>query len=173
MKLNKELAAAAKAKGICKEWYDRLQHTEDKHALMQMFLKGIDFCISEEYPAPRFFRPFDGIRQQYGIFRDELIQAENSKYVAAFGKCEGTAKYTDYEIGQVFVKHESKLTITASGNSFVMVDVFDNADIEITAENDAKVCVNKYGGNVTTSEHGNAVIKVIHKQSKTYQYGKG
>ena len=171
MKINKELAAEAKTKGICKDWYERLLHTEDKHALIQMFLDGIDFCISKDYPSPEFFRLFDGIRQQYGIFRDEPIQAENSKYVVAFGKCEGAVKYTGYEVGQVFIKHESKLTVTASGNSFVMVDVFDNADIEIIAENNAKVCVNKYGGNVTTtthSEQGNAVIKVIHKQSKTY-----
>ena len=171
MKINKELAAEAKAKGICQDWYKQLQRTEDKHALIKMFLDGIDFCISEDYPSPKFFQLFDGIRQQYGIFRDELIESENSKYVVAFGKCEGRAKYTGYEVGQIFVKHESKLTITASGNSFVMIDVFDNAEIIIIAEDNAKVCVNKYGGNITTttnSEQGNAVIKVIHKQSKTY-----
>jgi hypothetical protein len=171
MKLNKELAAEAKAKGICEEWHDRLQQTEDKHSLVKMFLDGIDFCISEDYPSPKFFKLFDGIRQQYGIFRDESIQMENSKYVVAFGQCEGKAKYTAYTVGQVFVRHESKLTVTASGHSFVVVDIFDNAEIKVEASDNAKICVNQYGGNaicITDAESGNAVIKVIHKKSKTY-----
>ena len=170
MKINRELAAEAKAKGICKEWYNRLQHTEDKHALIKMFLDGIDFCISEDYQPERFFQTFDGIRQQYGIFRDESIQSENSKYIVAFGQCEGTVEYIGYAVGQVFVKHESKLTIKASDNTFVMVDIFDNAKIEVEAKDNAKVCINQYSGTIISVESDNATIKVIHKQSKTYQY---
>jgi hypothetical protein len=168
MKLNKELAAEAQAKGICKEWYSRLQHTEDKHALVKMFLDGIDFCISEDFPSPRFFQLFDGIRQQHGIFRDEPIEAENSKYVVAFGHSEGTAKYTAYTTGQIFIKDESKLTVIVFGNAFVMIDIFDSAQIEVKTRENAKVCVNQYGGNVVPVESGNAKIKIIHKQSKTY-----
>jgi hypothetical protein len=166
--LNKELAAEARAKGICKEWYSRLQRTEDRETLLKMFLDGIDFCISEDFPSPRFFQLFDGIRQQHGIFRDEPIKAENSRYVAAFGRSEGTAQYAGYAVGQVFVKHESKLTINATGNAFVMVDIFDSAAIEVNASGAAKVCVNQYGGQVTSTEREQATIKVIHKHSKTY-----
>jgi hypothetical protein len=168
MKLNKELAVEAKAKGICQEWYNRLQHTEDKHALIKMFLDGIDFCISEDYPSPRFFQLFDGIRQQYGIFRNEPIQTENSKHVVAFGRCKGTAKYTDYSVGQVFIKHETNLKLTASGNAFVMVDIFDSAKIAVEAKDNAKVCINQYGGTIIPVKSDNATIKIIHKQSKTY-----
>jgi uncharacterized Rmd1/YagE family protein len=171
MKLNKELAKEARAKGICAEWYESLRHTEDKHALIQMFLKGIDFCIAKEYPSPKIFKLFDGIRQQYGIFRDEQIQAENSTYVAAFGKCEGYVSYNKFSTGQVFVKHESKLSIKATGNAFVMVDIFDNAEVEVTAEDNAKICVNEYGGTVfstLSSEHQKSAIKIVKKQSKTY-----
>jgi hypothetical protein len=171
MKLNKELAAEAQAKGICEEWHTRLQHTEDKESLLKMFLEGIDFCISEDFPSLRFFKLFDGIRQRYGIFRDEPIQMSNSKHIVAFGHSEGIVEYTGYFVGQIFVKNDSKLTVNASENSFVMIDLFDDAEIEVVASGNAKVCVNKYGGNiisVTNSKQGNAVIKVINKQSKTY-----
>jgi hypothetical protein len=168
MKLNKELAKEARAKGICKEWYDHLQHTEDKYALIQMFLKGIDFCISEDFPSERFFKSFDGIRQKYGIFRNEHIHVENSPYVVAFGKCEGSAEYNGYSVGQIFVKHESKLTINASGNAFVMIDIFDNSNISIITSGNAKICVNRYGGTIIPVENERSTIKVIHKQSKTY-----
>ncbi|MDR1459794.1 MAG: hypothetical protein LBI60_06240, partial [Bacteroidales bacterium] len=81
MKINKELAAEAKKKGICNEWHALLKRTEDKHSLIRMFLKGIDFCLLEEYPSPRLFHLFDDVRQQYGIFRDEQINKENSEYI--------------------------------------------------------------------------------------------
>jgi hypothetical protein len=175
MKFNKELAAEAKAKGICESWYQRLRNTDDKRILVRMFLEGIDFCISEDFPEPRFFQLFDGIRQQYGIFRDEAIRAENSQHVVAFGSCAGSAQYTGYAVGQVFVKHESKLTIKATGSAFVMVDVFDNAEIEVAAEDNAKICINEYGGTVFSTldpAHPNSIIKIVKKQSKTYGYGK-
>ncbi|MDR1652227.1 MAG: hypothetical protein LBS01_00995 [Prevotellaceae bacterium] len=171
MKLNKELAKEAKVKGICKEWYDRLQHTEDKRVLIQMFLEGIDFCISEDFPPQRFFQLFDGIRQQYGIFRDEQIHIENSEYVVAFGQCEGSVNYSGFSVGQIFVKDESKLTINASGNAFVMIDIFDNAKIEVCAKDTAKIVVNEYGGTVFSildTVHPNSIIKIVKKQSKTY-----
>jgi hypothetical protein len=171
MKLNKELAAEAKAKGICKEWYERLKHTEDKHALIRMFLDGIDFCISEDFPSPRFFQLFDGIRQQYGIFRNEQIKTKNSKYIVAIGNCEGIAEYNGYSTGQIFVRNETKLTVKVSGNAFVMIDIFDNAKIEVEAKDNAKVCINQYCGTIIVIESDNATIKVIHKQSKTYEYG--
>jgi hypothetical protein len=96
---------------------------------------------------------------------------ENSKYVVAFGRCEGRAEYGGYAVGQVFVKHETKLIITASGNSFVMIDLFDNAKIEVEAKDNAKICVNRYGGSVTPLESGKATVKIVQKQSKTYQHG--
>jgi len=166
MKLNKELAAEAKAKGICDKWYQLLRKTEDKNALIKMFLEGIDFCISEDYPSLKFFDVFDGIRQRYGIFRDEKIEAKNPENVVAYGKCEGVACYSDYSVGQIFLKHESKLTVNADGNSFIMIDILDKTGIEINASGNAKVCVNKYGDDTTivANKNDNAVIKIIEKK---------
>ena len=167
--LGRKLASEAHAKGICKEWYYRLRETNDMHTLVRMFLEGIDFCIKEDYPSAKFFKIFDGIRQRYGIFMDEQINVKDAEYVVAFGKCAGMAEYTDYSAGQIFVKHESELTIAVSCNSFVMVDMFDDSTVEISGYDNAKIIVNQYGGNlITTADNENVVIKVIHKQSKTY-----
>lgn len=170
MNLNKELAYEAKKNGICKDWFNRLQVTEDKDELIKMYLDGIDFCLSNDYPPRTFFKPFDGIRQKYGVFLDEQIETVNSRHVVALGTSEGSASFTDFEVGQVFVKHEAKVEIKASGNAFVMVDVFDDAEVEVIASDNAKVCVNRYGGFITstTGSEGNAVIKVIQKHSNNY-----
>lgn len=172
MKLNKKLALEAKKHNICEDWFNDLLHTENKEKLIKMYLDGIDFCLSNEYPPRPFIKEhFGGIMEAYGIFLDDEINAENFRHVVALGSCQGSANYNSYEVGQVFVKHESKLTIKASGNSFVMVDMFDESEVEVIASENAKVCVNHYGGELTTttdSEPGNAIIKVIRKHSKTY-----
>lgn len=171
MELNKELAQAAKNKGICEDWFNDLMNTKDKGRLIQMYLKGIDFCLSNEYPSLSFIREnFVGAMEPYGVFLDEEIKAENFRHVVALGNCYGTAVYSGFEVGQVFAKHNAKLTVTAKDNSFVMIDVFDNAEVEVIASDNAKICVNHYGGRVisNSSEPGNSVIKIIRKHSKTY-----
>lgn len=169
MKLNNKLAEMAQKAGICEEWFTRLIYTEDKDKLIKMYLEGIDFCLSNEYPDNEFIRRhFVGTCEAYGIFLDEPIAVLNSAHVVTLGRCMGTAEYTDFTVGEVFVKHASKLAINASGNAFVMVDVFDDAEVEVTATDNAKVCVNQYGGNISEKKDGNAVIKIIRKQTKTY-----
>lgn len=171
MELNKELAHAAKKKGICEDWFKDILNTEDKGKLIEMYLRGIDFCLSNEYPSLSFIREnFVGAMEPYGVFLDEEIKAENSRHVVALGNCNGTADYSGFEVGQVFAKHNAKLTVTAKDSSFVMIDVFDNAEVEVIASDNAKICVNHYGGRVATqsSEPGNSVIKIIRKHSKTY-----
>ena len=52
-----------------------------------------------------------------------------------------------------------------------MVDVFDDTTVEVEARDNAKICVNHYGGSLTTTAgdgEGNAIIKVIRKTTKTY-----
>ena len=169
MELNKELALEAKRNGICSEWFARLQKTTDKGELVKMYLEGIDFCLSNEYPSNDYIKAnFSGVCEGYGVFVDTDLEVENFRHVVALGQSKGTAGYTGFEVGQVFAKHKSKLTITATGNAFVMVDVFDDAEVEIKAQENAKICVNKYGGFVDHTEEGRAVVKVINKKTKTY-----
>ena len=40
-----------------------------------------------------------------------------------------------------------------------MIDIFDNAKVAIFAYDNAKVCVNRYGGTVNQSKNENSVIK--------------
>lgn len=169
MEVNKRLARDAKKKGICEEWFTLLLQTEDKRELIKMYLDGIDFCLSNEYPSNDYIRRhFVGTCEAFGIFLDEAITAENCQHVIALGGCEGTATYDGWNVGQVFVKHQSRLKVLATGNSFVVVDVFDETAVEVEARDNAKVCVNQYGGTLTTTTDDEAVIKVIRKQSKTY-----
>ena len=81
MEVNKRLARDAKKKGICEEWYGRLIDTKGKDELIKMYLEGIDFCLSNEYPSNEFIRQhFVGTCEAYGVFLDQAITAGSSPW---------------------------------------------------------------------------------------------
>jgi len=171
-KLSKELAKQALAAGAKKDCsiYQKLQAAESRSDLVQIYLDGIDFCLSNEFPANDFIRKhFTGAMEQYNIYLDEFAALINPKQVVALGKTSGTVKVDEYNVSQVYVKHNSKLKIKATDHSFVMIDIFDDTSIEVEASGDAKVCVNRYGNSaVVFDEKDNARVKIIEKNKRTY-----
>lgn len=168
--LSARLARDAKRVGICQAWHDELLTLDDKHAMIDMYLRGIDFCLSNDYPTNDFIRAnFKGIMESHGVFLDDSIDVVNFRKVVALGATHGIAKFTDYSVGEVFAKHQSELWIYAKDNAFVVVDVFDNATVHVTTNGHAKVCVNRYGGEVYHSaDSADSVVKVREKHKKTY-----
>lgn len=169
MKLNKELAKQAKNHGICKEWHADLKSTEDIEKMLDMYLKGIDFCLSNDYPKNDFIRAnFKGKMEHKGIHLDERLNVVNERKVVCLGNCFGTVETDSFHVSEVFVKNGSEIIITARGNSFVMIDMFDDSQVTVYVKDNAKVCINHYGGDFFRNEDNNGMIKVIEKYSKTY-----
>lgn len=169
MKLARELAKQAKAKGICKPWYEELKSLEAKESMIQMYLNGIDFCLANDYPDNGFIRAhFKGFMEKYGIFLDDAIIVENKPKCVCLGATNGRVVVRGFDVCEVFAKHESKLTIIAQDNAFVVVDVFDDAVVDIQASDRAKVCVNHYGGSINEKTEGEALVKIREKNKKTY-----
>jgi hypothetical protein len=170
MKLSKELAKKAKQFNICQEWHDELKMLEDKRAMVRMYLKGIDFCLANDYPSNDYIRRnFSDIMNEFGAFLDDDIDLVNVKKCVALGTTKGRVEIDNFSVSEVFIKHESALNIIAKDNAFVMVDVFDNAVVMIHAQDNAKVCVNKYGNaTIHSNKVGSAMVKIIEKHKKTY-----
>lgn len=169
MNLSHELAKQAKKHGICEDWYLTLKNEDNVNAMLEMYIKGIDFCLSNDYPSNHFIeKNFKGKMEKHGIHLDEIINIQNEAKVIALGKTFGTVEITGYVISEIFIKNNSEIVLTVKGNSFVMVDVFDDAKITVFAFDDAKVCVNHYGGKVHQSLKDNSQIKIIEKNKKTY-----
>lgn len=167
MKLGKELALAASKKGICKEWFETMKDLTDKKALIEMYIKGIDFCLANDYPSNDYIsQHFKGEMEAFGVHLDELIFKTNPRTTVALGSCSGSLKFDEFTVAEVFIKHQSDLTLKAKGNSFVMVDIFDDARVHIHATDNSKICVNHYSGSVTYYVEGNAVVKVKEKNKK-------
>jgi hypothetical protein len=173
MDLAKELARQAKKKGICKPWYNELKslNGDNINAMAQMYLKGIDFCLANDYPDNGFIRThFKGKMEQYGVFLDDDIKIENKPKCVCLGATCGRVEITGFNVCEIYAKHNVKLNVIAKDNAFVVIDVFDDAVVNVCASDRAKVCVNHYVGNgqVIKCAMDDATIKVIEKHKKTY-----
>ena len=89
MELVQQLKEDGKAKGLCRMWQMKLRTGLDYEQLIQLYIKGIDFCISENYPTLDFIREhFKGKCEVYGVFvDDEVTDKVNLPDVVLNGDC--------------------------------------------------------------------------------------
>jgi len=169
-RLSKELAKQAAKHGICEEWRSELRSQSDIDAMLDMYIKGIDFCLSNEYPTNDFIRKnFKGKMEHKGIHLDEKASIENDKKAVLLGDCDVMFTAKEYSVCEVFVKHNSKVRVSATDNSFTVIDMFDNSSVYVHANGNAKVRINRYGGHLDFVEDENAIVKVVDKNSKKYE----
>lgn len=169
MNLSKELARQAKAKGICTPWHNVLLKLQNKEAMVKMYLKGIDFCLANNYPPNDFIREhFKGVMEEQGVFLDDSIKVVNMPKCVCLGTTCGSIEAAGYEVCEIYVKHNSELNVIAKDNAFVMIDIYDDAIISVYASDRAKVCVNHHGGSVNRYAMNDAIIKIREKDKKTY-----
>lgn len=162
--LKKILAAEAKEKGICKEWYEYILNAPSKERLLMLFVKGLDFCLKNNYQASPLWAEFEGIRQHYGVFLNEPINVKGLRNVIAFGTSEGKAEFSGFNVSQVWARERARIDISVTGYAYVTIDIADSAEVKITASDAARVCVFLHGGSYTKSTTGNAKIKIIDKR---------
>lgn len=169
MSISSELAKQAKRKGICEDWYLELKNETDTDSLLKMYIKGIDFCLSNDYPSNDYIRKnFKGKMEAHGIHLDEVIDFKNKKKVVALGKCLGTVVMNEFNVSEIFIKNNSEIVVMAHGNSFAMIDLFDDSKLTVFTYDNAKVFVNRYGGEITQTQNDNSTIKIVEKNKKTY-----
>lgn len=168
--LSARLAHDAARAGICKEWHDDLLAMTDKDDMVEMYLRGIDFCLSNDFPDNETIRAnFKGVMECHGVFLDDAIDVANMPKVVALGETNGIVKFDEYAVTEVFAKHNSMLNVYASGHAFVVVDLFDNAIVHVYATDRARVVVNRYdGGQVFNHADSANAVRVREKHKKTY-----
>ena len=147
MRESKQLYKQAVELGLCSEWQNDWSG-ESIESLCIMYKRGIHFCIEKDYPSVEFMvAKFRGKTEKYGLYISERfsIRAEQDVYIVN-GDCTGKIENNGFGVTKVYVRHNSVLNLTASGNSMTYIDMYDNTELDLTILDKAKVTVNKYGG---------------------------
>jgi len=159
--LKKALAKEAKAAGICKEWYRYILDANSKDRLLLLYYAGLDFALGNDFPSKRLRDEFNGIRQSYGIYDNgEVFGRINTRRILAYKGAVGAASYDGYTVGQVWARAGSKITVSASANAFVTIDMIEGASVEVEAWGEARVIVFRHGGDLKFKEQEKSKVTI-------------
>lgn len=145
--LIEKLKQDGEVKGLCRLWRGKLQPGMSIESLVELFIKGIDFCISEDYPTLDFMKAhFKDKCEPYGVYIDDTVSCSNAPDIVLNGASSAHLKYTDYSVSRLYIRHSSKAWITVQDNAILTVDAFDNTKLIINSIGDKiHILVNLYG----------------------------
>lgn len=150
----------ARENGLCDEWYNKWTDDLTDDELLNMYVKGIDFSIGNDWISNEFAKEnFDeDTLAEHGIFIDHRkLFEENAPVLILNGHCKGRADYFGFQVGNVYVRDESEVNITVDGMARCFVEVYDNAVVNVVNNSGNKVFVYRHGGKVTTT--GNVLVR--------------
>ena len=168
MELAEQLRTDGTAKGLCQLYQTKLGACSSVEELVKLFIKGIDFCVNNDFPTLDFMREnFKGKSEPYGAFVDDEVDASNLTHAVLNGACLACLDYNGYKVARVYARHTSVAAVTVSGHAIVTIDAFDKSELHVAvAGNDARVLVNVYG-DAKVECLGNG-IKVLNNNKNTY-----
>ena len=166
MELINQLKEDGTAKGLCRLWRMKLRQDLSVEELAKLYIKGIDFCISEDYPTLDYMRDnFKGKCEPYGIYMDDRVEALNKADIVLLGNCAALLEYDHFNVSRIYARHNSQGAVIVGDHAYVTIDAFDNSDLAIAvAGTDARVIVNLYG-NSKIKTYGSGIS--VNEMNKT------
>lgn len=163
----KQLKADGIEKGLCRGWQRKLHSGLSLEELVKLYVQGIDFCISEDYPTLDYLRDnFKGKSEQYGVYIDDEVRELNLPNVVLNGDCKAMLEYDGFVVAQAYIRHNSQASINVADNAIVTVDAFDNCKLFVAvAGSEAKVNINAYGNAHIECLTPGITVKLITKNS--------
>lgn len=148
MELIEQLKQDGIAKGLCQPWQNKLRDGVSVKRLVDLYVRGIDFCIKNDYPTLDFIREnFKGKCEPYGVYIDKRdLNLREQPNVVLLGGCKGALSYGGYSVCRAFIRHQSEATIKVSGYACVTIDVYDDSLLNLVTVGDhTRVWVKVYG----------------------------
>lgn len=161
--INKVLKAKAMSLGLCREWTNDWQMDSDRDALVDKFKRGLDFCIEHNYPSNDAIKTFfdrDFLIKNH-IYVDECLnvsQCESGIYVIQ-GESDINLTIGGYNVATIFVRHNSKVSITCTGYARVFVRLYDESETFVYQHNESKAFVKRHSENALLKTVGNITVK--------------
>lgn len=136
--------------GICRPWYLKMKKEPTLKNLCEMYFKGSDWALENNFPTRAFLSKYKGLYEEYGMYYNENLSCTKSDM--ALFDCNADLKLENREISQIIIRGNSKVTLLASGNSIAFVTILDESILNVQIEDDADVRVYRYGGEVNGVE---------------------
>ena len=156
--------------GLCQPWAEQMAQFTTADQMMDMYVRGIDFCFSTGFPSNEVLVQEAGsVMNNYGVYVDTDVQLCNASFSVLLGKSLSVLRLTGYNVGELYLKDSTVCTVEAADNSYLTIDCFDKSKLDIHSSGSAQVRVNIYGSaSCNYSSTGTSSVKIVHKHKATY-----
>ena len=148
--------------GACKKGLDNLEKLNHQE-LINRFVHFIDFIIEKhDFPSNEFIKKnFDkALLAHNNIYVDAEFERRNARQVVVVqGESKGVLLYDGMTCADVYVRHNSEVTIDCSRLSKVFISVYDNAKVNVTQRDGASVYVYLHGDSCSYETDGEVMIR--------------
>lgn len=164
--LSDKMKEEAVSLGLCAQWTAEWKDNSSKDEMVDKFVTGIDFCIKHNFPSTKVMKKdFGDVIHAHGVYVDENVRLTNPELVILNGCCVSNISYDMITAGEIYVRHDCTLSLYVRGMSFIVVNVYDNARVEVHTDEYSKCTVFQYGGEVIASEG----VKVRDRKKFTFK----
>lgn len=147
--LSDKMKKEAVSLGLCAQWTAEWRDNSSKNEMVEKFVNGIDFCISNNWPSTNDMKKYFGdVIHNHGVYVDENVVAKNPKTLILNGNCVAHVDYDWMGCGEIYVRHNSSLYLSVKDISKVFVNLLDNSELHVVCEESSKCFVYQYGGTV-------------------------
>lgn len=155
--LNKDLREQAVSLGLCEDWQKLWNKDWSKKKMIEKMFQGLDFCLKNHWPSNGFIlKHFEkDLLRKNNVFVNDKYSVVNPRESLILGISDITIRYNANSYGNIHIRDNSNVKLTARNYSFVIVHLYENACIKAEQFDKAKVVLVKHSANVhiTAGEH--------------------
>ena len=160
MEISDELKNKAIANGLCEQWTNEWSNEETLDSLCEKYVKGIDFCIDNDYPSCQYMKEhFDGVMQKHGIYVSDMFKLRDIKKLIINGVSIGEVTYDKFNVGRIYLRHSSFLKLSVKDCAKVFISTYDSVNLDVTdCDIDAKLYISNHGGTIKYDKNNKNII---------------
>lgn len=159
--IGKQLKSQAESLGACEKGLNGLDKLNEQE-LINRYVHFIDFAIENNFPSNDFIKEnFDkSLLEHNNIYVDAEFERRNARQVVVIqGESKGVLLFDGMTTSDVYIRHDSEVTIDCSRLSKIFISVYDNAKIHVTQRDGASVYVYLHGENCSVESDGDVMIR--------------
>ena len=159
--LGQKLKSQAESLGACEKGLNGLDRLNEQE-LINRYVHFIDFVIENDFPSNDFIKEnFDkSLLEHNNIYVDAEFERRNARQVVVIqGESKGVLLFDGVTTSDVYIRHDSDVTIDCSRLSKIFISVYDNAKIHVTQRDGASVYVYLHGENCSVESDGEVMIR--------------
>ena len=148
--------------GACEKGLDNLEKLNHQE-LINRFIHFIDFIVDKkDFPSNDFIKKnFDrALLEHNNVFVDSVIEKRNARQVVVIqGKSTGNLFFDGYVTSDLYIRHDSEVTIDCSRMSKIFISVYDNAKVNVIQRGAASVYVYLHGKDCSAETEGDVMTR--------------